>query len=85
MRFLDYTKVKEAERERGRELFGTDEEPTALASEVRTCLFFFLFAWFCDWLDPGMELTQDTELDYGQKVAGGAQFDEWLSIEVKVV
>ncbi|OAQ71271.1 leucine-rich repeat domain-containing protein [Pochonia chlamydosporia 170] len=34
VRFLDYTKVKEAERERGRELFGTEEEPTALASEI---------------------------------------------------
>ncbi len=35
MRFLDYLKVKEAERERGRELFGTEEEPTALAAKVR--------------------------------------------------
>lgn len=34
MRFLDYQKVKEAERERGRELFGTEEEPTALATEI---------------------------------------------------
>ena len=32
---MDYTKVKEAEREKGRELFGTAEEPTALASKVR--------------------------------------------------
>ncbi|KAG6020805.1 U2 snRNP complex subunit, partial [Claviceps citrina] len=31
VRFLDYVKVKEVERERGRELFGTEEEPTALA------------------------------------------------------
>lgn len=36
MRFLDYTKVKDAEREKGRELFGTDEEPTALAQTVRS-------------------------------------------------
>ncbi|CEJ80378.1 Putative U2 small nuclear ribonucleoprotein A [[Torrubiella] hemipterigena] len=34
VRFLDYQKVKEAERERGRELFGTAEEPTALATEI---------------------------------------------------
>ncbi|PHH88641.1 hypothetical protein CDD83_7271 [Cordyceps sp. RAO-2017] len=34
VRFLDYEKVKEAERERGRDLFGTGEEPTALASEI---------------------------------------------------
>ena len=34
MRFLDYAKVKDAERERGRELFGTADEPTALAKEV---------------------------------------------------
>ncbi|KAJ4164931.1 hypothetical protein LMH87_006584 [Akanthomyces muscarius] len=34
VRFLDYHKVKEAERERGRELFGTDEEPTALAAKI---------------------------------------------------
>ncbi len=34
IRFLDYQKVKEVEREKGRELFGTDEEPTALAAKV---------------------------------------------------
>ncbi|KAG5934689.1 U2 snRNP complex subunit, partial [Claviceps sorghi] len=34
VRFLDYVKVKEVERERGRELFGTEEEPTALALEI---------------------------------------------------
>ncbi|KAH6895254.1 leucine-rich repeat-domain-containing protein [Thelonectria olida] len=34
VRFLDYEKVKEAEREKGRELFGTADEPTALASKV---------------------------------------------------
>ncbi|TDZ38914.1 U2 small nuclear ribonucleoprotein A' [Colletotrichum spinosum] len=34
VRFLDYQKVKEAEREKGRELFGTAEEPTAEASKV---------------------------------------------------
>ncbi|UNI21995.1 U2 snRNP complex subunit [Purpureocillium takamizusanense] len=34
VRFLDYEKVKEAERERGRELFGTEEEPTALATQI---------------------------------------------------
>lgn len=34
VRFLDYEKVKEAEREKGRELFGTDEEPTALAAKI---------------------------------------------------
>lgn len=34
MRFLDYAKVKEAERTRAGELFGTPEEPTALATEI---------------------------------------------------
>ncbi|KAF4125237.1 U2 small nuclear ribonucleoprotein A' [Geosmithia morbida] len=34
VRFLDYSKVKEAERKRGEELFGTAEEPTALATEI---------------------------------------------------
>lgn len=34
VRFLDYTKVKEAEREHARELFGTPEEPTALATQI---------------------------------------------------
>ncbi|TQV96201.1 hypothetical protein V2A60_003360 [Cordyceps javanica] len=34
VRFLDYQKVKEAERENGRELFGTEEEPTALAAKI---------------------------------------------------
>jgi hypothetical protein len=35
VRFLDFAKVKESERERARELFGTAEEPTALATQVR--------------------------------------------------
>lgn len=35
MRFLDYQKVKQAERQKARELFGTAEEPTELASKVR--------------------------------------------------
>lgn len=34
VRFLDYAKVKEAEREHARELFGTAEEPTALATQI---------------------------------------------------
>jgi U2 small nuclear ribonucleoprotein A' len=34
VRFLDYQKVKDAERKRAVELFGTAEEPTALASKV---------------------------------------------------
>ncbi|KAF4446110.1 U2 small nuclear ribonucleoprotein A' [Fusarium austroafricanum] len=36
VRFLDFEKVKESEREKARELFGTEEEPTALASKVQT-------------------------------------------------
>jgi U2 small nuclear ribonucleoprotein A' len=38
VRFLDFVKVKESEREKARELFGTEEEPTPLASKVRTAL-----------------------------------------------
>jgi U2 small nuclear ribonucleoprotein A' len=34
VRFLDYIKVKQAERDQGRELFGTPEEPTALATQI---------------------------------------------------
>ncbi|KYK59600.1 hypothetical protein DCS_00732 [Drechmeria coniospora] len=34
LRFLDYEKVKEAERGRARELFGTAEEPTPLAIQI---------------------------------------------------
>lgn len=34
MRFLDYEKVKQVEREKGRELFGTAEEPTVLTTEA---------------------------------------------------
>jgi U2 small nuclear ribonucleoprotein A' len=35
VRFLDYAKVKLDEREKAAELFGTEKEPTALASKVR--------------------------------------------------
>ncbi|CAD6448527.1 37dad9a6-725e-4539-a128-9dd82ad4b993 [Sclerotinia trifoliorum] len=34
VRFLDYKKVKAAERERAQELFGTSAEPSALASKI---------------------------------------------------
>ncbi len=34
VRFLDYAKVKDAERTRAAELFGTPEEPTELASKI---------------------------------------------------
>lgn len=34
MRFLDYKKVKDAEREKGKEIFGTHKEPSILASKV---------------------------------------------------
>ncbi|EAW12967.1 U2 snRNP complex subunit LEA1 [Aspergillus clavatus NRRL 1] len=34
VRFLDYQKVKDAERAKARELFGTAEEPSALASKL---------------------------------------------------
>jgi U2 small nuclear ribonucleoprotein A' len=34
VRFLDYRKVKDVEREKAKELFGTAAEPSALASKV---------------------------------------------------
>lgn len=35
MRFLDYQKVRQAERTKATELFGTVEAPTELATQVR--------------------------------------------------
>ncbi|RGP78461.1 u2 small nuclear ribonucleo a [Fusarium longipes] len=35
VRFLDFVKVKESEREQARTLFGTEEEPTALAAKIQ--------------------------------------------------
>lgn len=35
VRFLDYQKVKDVEREKATELLGTAQEPSALASKVR--------------------------------------------------
>ena len=34
VRFLDYRRVREAERQKSRDLFGTIEEPSALASKI---------------------------------------------------
>jgi len=34
VRFLDYQKVKDAERKRAEELFGTEKEPTPLAAKI---------------------------------------------------
>ena len=36
VRFLDYVKVKDAERQKAKELFGTADEPTELAKTVCT-------------------------------------------------
>ena len=38
VRFLDYKKVKLAEREKAAELFGSAKEPSALASKVNPSL-----------------------------------------------
>lgn len=56
VRFLDYKKVKDAERQKAAELFGTATEPTSLASQV--CL------------DPHRMLTlgADHPLDYWRQV-----------------
>lgn len=35
MRFLDYHKVKDAERKKAKELFGTEDAPSDLATKVR--------------------------------------------------
>ena len=35
MRFLDYHKVKDAERQKAKELFGTEDAPSDLATKVR--------------------------------------------------
>ena len=43
MRFLDYKKVKDEERKKAKELFGTEEEPTQLAAKV--CVFCFRWVW----------------------------------------
>ena len=34
VRFLDFTKVRDVERKKAQELFGTTEEPTELANQV---------------------------------------------------
>jgi U2 small nuclear ribonucleoprotein A' len=34
VRFLDYQKVKDAERQHAKKLFGTEEKPTSLATEI---------------------------------------------------
>lgn len=36
VRFLDFAKVRESERTKAEELFGSAEEPTALATRVQT-------------------------------------------------
>jgi hypothetical protein len=36
VRYLDFAKVRDVERKKAKELFGTADEPTELASKVRT-------------------------------------------------
>lgn len=45
MRFLDYQKVKDAERDKARELFGSAEEMTELANKVRFFCSESCFRW----------------------------------------
>lgn len=55
MRFLDYVKVKEAEREKGRELFGSAAEPTALATQVSRAEMF----------QPAIFVQKRPDIDWG--------------------
>ena len=43
MRFLDFSKVRDIERKKAKELFGTVEEPTELANQVRTTTVFMFY------------------------------------------
>lgn len=56
MRFLDYQKVKDVEREKATELFGTFTAPSALASKVRFSSSHFPFAP----LPPSLSSPTDT-------------------------
>lgn len=56
MRFLDYKKVKDVERERGKELFGSAKEPSELASKVYSQSLHY------------PQHTHCYNLDYGRKV-----------------
>jgi hypothetical protein len=38
VRYLDFAKVRDVERKKAKELFGSAEEPTELASKVRLCI-----------------------------------------------
>ena len=67
MRFLDYRKVKDVERQKAKELFGTAAEPSALASKV--CLHFS---------HSYEKLYADLILDYGRQVQDFRRpFGEW--------
>jgi hypothetical protein len=57
VRFLDYKKVKDEERAKGKELFGTHKEPSVLASKV---CFPFSIIWV---------LAANVNTDYGYQVA----------------
>ena len=57
VRFLDYQKVKMAEREKAAELFGTATEPSALASKVFTLTFIY---YLC--------MDTNAVLDYGCQI-----------------
>lgn len=54
MRFLDYRKVKDVERKKAAELFGSAKEPSALASKVGFAPYF-----------PLLVDTDSWKLDYG--------------------
>jgi hypothetical protein len=47
VRFLDFAKVRDVERSKATELFGTVEEPTDLASTVRLFIHLVLLPRVC--------------------------------------
>jgi hypothetical protein len=57
VRFLDYKKVKDEERTKGKELFGTHKEPSVLASKVCSPDSVFLV------------MAANMNTDYGYQVA----------------
>ncbi|KAI5809350.1 leucine-rich repeat-domain-containing protein [Pyronema omphalodes] len=84
VRFLDYQKVKDAERKKAKELFGTETEPTDLASKImgiKSTTFDLGESTVGGKKEYAVRLTEDEKRIIEEKIRSAKSFSEIASLE----
>ncbi|KAI5799598.1 leucine-rich repeat-domain-containing protein [Pyronema domesticum] len=84
VRFLDYQKVKDADRKKAKELFGTETEPTDLASKImgiKSTTFDIGESTVGGKKEYAVRLTEDEKRIIEEKIRSAKSFSEIASLE----